>query len=75
MISVRSYRTTYLCLKDDSYTSYCTDLSQGKQSTTGPIVFHSIPSPQSNNNRVAKSRATFSSLFVPPVVAAEWRLL
>jgi len=27
MISVRSYRTTYLCLEDDSYTGYYTDLS------------------------------------------------
>lgn len=28
MISVRTYRTTYLCLEDDSYTSFYTDLSQ-----------------------------------------------
>jgi hypothetical protein len=28
MISVRSHRTTYLCLKDDSYTGYYTVLNR-----------------------------------------------
>ena len=59
MISVRSYRTTYLCLKDDSYTGFYTDLSWKEQSTTYLAVLCSVSSPQFNNNEVVKAAHHF----------------
>ncbi len=49
MISLRSYRTTYLY----------TDLSRKEQSTTHLIVLCSVSSPQANNNKVVKTAHHF----------------
>ena len=59
MISVRSSRTTYLCLKDDSYTGFYTDLSREEQSTTHLTVLCSISFPQINSNKVVKAPHPF----------------
>ena len=59
MISVRSSRTTYLCLKDDSYTGFYTDLSREEQSTTHLTVLCSISFPQINSNKVVKATHPF----------------
>ena len=59
MISVRSYRTTYLCLKDDSYTGLYTDLSREAQSTTKLAVLCSISSPHYNDNQVVETILRF----------------
>ena len=59
MISVRSYRTTHLCLEDDSYTGLYTDLSWEEQSTTHLTVLCSISSPNYNLNQVVKTAHQF----------------
>ena len=75
MVSVRSLRATYLCLKDDPYTDYYTVLSREEQSTTPSTVLCSVSSPQLNYNQHGEVAHHFSLLFVPPATAAEWRLL
>jgi hypothetical protein len=59
MISVRTYRTTYLCLKDDSYTGYHTDLSCEEQSTTHLTVLCSISSPHCYSIKVVNTAHHF----------------
>jgi len=68
MISVRSYRTTYLCLKDDSYTGFYTNLSREEQSATHLTVLCSISYPQNYCNKMVKAAHHFSLLFVSPAV-------
>lgn len=83
MISVRSHRTTYLCLEDDSYTGLYTDLSRREQSTTHLTVLCSISFPYINyTQNCCKSHSDFTRLTlgfhhlsVSQATAAKWRLI
>jgi len=73
MISVRSRRTTYLCLDDDSYTGFYTGLNRVDSLQLISPCFVVYLLPQSYFTISGFATVLLSSLFVP--AKPEWRFL
>ena len=76
MISVRSKRSTYLCLSGRTCTVYHTDLNRESwQSSTRFPVLCRVSLLSQDYTKQGRVAPLFSFLFVPPATAAEWSLL